>query len=265
MKVFISADIEGTTFTTRWDETEIGKAGYEKAVAQMTAEVKAACEGAIAAGADYILVNDAHDYGVNIDISQLPQCVEVLRGWSGHPLCMVDGIDESFDAAIFIGYHSAASRSGSPLSHTYSTHTACAKLNGKIVSEFVLYSMACAMMHVPSVFLSGDKMLIDDSQGIHPKLKTLAVKEGLGGSIRCIHPERACRLIKEGVIQALSQDLTNACITLPKHFVLEMNFHRISDAVAKAFYPNCRLENGNTVVFESDDYFEILRAVIFLM
>jgi D-aminopeptidase len=58
MRVFISADIEGTTFTTLWDETERGKDLYPAAARQMTAEVKAACEGAIAAGADYILVNE---------------------------------------------------------------------------------------------------------------------------------------------------------------------------------------------------------------
>ena len=54
MRVFISADIEGTTFTTLWDETELGHGMYAAAAKQMTAEVKAACEGAIAAGADYI-------------------------------------------------------------------------------------------------------------------------------------------------------------------------------------------------------------------
>ena len=74
MRVFISADIEGVTGTTAWDETEIGCPGYEAARQQMTAEVKAACEGAIAAGADYILVRDAHDAAVTLT---LPSCPSV--------------------------------------------------------------------------------------------------------------------------------------------------------------------------------------------
>ena len=41
MRVFISADIEGTTFTTLWDETELGHNLYAAAAKQMTAEVKA--------------------------------------------------------------------------------------------------------------------------------------------------------------------------------------------------------------------------------
>ena len=158
MKVYISADIEGNAFTTVWDETRIDHPEYAAARQQMTAEVKAACEGAIAAGADYILVNDAHDYAVNLDVNELPECVEVIRGWSGSPMGMVDGVDDSFDAAMFIGYHSAAGRCGNPLSHTFTTKTTCVKLNDMVCSEFLLYSWACARKGVPTVLLAGDKI-----------------------------------------------------------------------------------------------------------
>ena len=120
MKVFISADIEGTTLTSRWDEThpvnETAKA--RPFIDQMTQEVKAACEGAIAAGATEIVVKDAHGPGVNLDLTQLPECVQVVRNWCGHPYAMVYGVDETFDAAMFVGYHAAAGRPGTPLSHT---------------------------------------------------------------------------------------------------------------------------------------------------
>ena len=145
MRVFISADIEGTDLATAWEETRRGEFNYERQRAQMTAEVKAACEGAIAAGADYILVNDAHGSGLNMDASQLPECVEVIRGWSGHYLCMADGVDETFDAAMFVGYHAAAGRNGNPLSHTESRRPSRVRLNGMNGSEFLLYSWACAM------------------------------------------------------------------------------------------------------------------------
>ena len=142
MKVFISADIEGTTLTSRWDEThpvnETAKA--RPFTEQMTREVKAACEGAIAAGATEIVVKDAHGPGVNLDLTQLPECVQVVRNWCGHPYAMVYGVDETFDAAMFVGYHAAAGRPGNPLSHTYSTATTEVRLNGQVCSEFMLYS-----------------------------------------------------------------------------------------------------------------------------
>ena len=231
MRVFISADIEGTTFTTLWDETELGHKMYAAAAKQMTAEVKAACEGAIAAGADYILVNDAHDYAVNLDVNELPECVEVIRGWSGSPMGMVDGVDNTFDAAMFIGYHSAAGRCGNPLSHTETTQTTSVKLNGLVCSEFLLYSWACAKMGVPTVLLAGDKMLTEDSRGLHPKLKTVAVKDGFGAMIRCLHPKVACDKIRAAAEEGLKQDLSDAVAQVPEHFVFELSYKEHKNAV----------------------------------
>ena len=265
MRVFISADIEGTTFTTLWDETELGHNLYAAAAKQMTAEVKAACEGAIAAGADFILVNDAHDYAVNLDVSQLPECVEVIRGWSGSPMGMADGCDESFDAAMFIGYHSAAGRNGNPLSHTYTTKTNSVKLNGMVCSEFLLFSWACALKGVPTVMLSGDKMLTEDSQGIHPKLKTVAVKDGFGGSTRCLNPGLTCKMIREQAEAALKQELGDAGVTLPEKFVFEVAYKEHRDAVRRSFFPGCRLEGDRTVVLETEDFVDVLRAVQFIL
>ena len=46
MKLFISSDIEGTCGINDWDETEIGKPGYDRFALQMSREVSAACSGA---------------------------------------------------------------------------------------------------------------------------------------------------------------------------------------------------------------------------
>ncbi len=105
MKVFISADIPG--------EFE-----YERSRREMTAEVVAAAEGARAAGADLVVVKDAHGPGLNILPEELPEYVQLIRSWSRSPEMMVEGLDESFDAALFVGYHNAAAEAGNSLSHT---------------------------------------------------------------------------------------------------------------------------------------------------
>lgn len=145
MKIFISADIEGVATTTLWPETEKGSEDYRLHAQQMTMEVIAACEAASEAGASEIVVRDAHEDGNNLDIWKLPENVTLIRGWSGHPYSMVYGIDPSFDAAIFIGYHSAASSEGNPLSHTESLNPLSVKLNGALASEFLLYSYVAAL------------------------------------------------------------------------------------------------------------------------
>ena len=265
MKVFISADIEGTAFTTYWDETELKEGIYSRAAQEMTREVRAAVDGALAAGATEITVNDAHDWGINIDPNEMPECVELIRGWSGSPLSMVDGIDESYDAAMFVGWHAAAGRYGNPLSHTMSTKTTRVTLNGMPCSEFLLYSWACAMKGVPTVFLAGDRTLVEDSASLHPCLRTVALKDGFGGMTRCLAPAKAHRLIREESEAALRQDLHTAGVTLPDHFELRISYKEHKNAVKYSFFPGCRLEEGNTVVYETSDYMELLTCAYFCL
>lgn len=269
MRVFISADIEGVTSTTLWDQTNIlenpGIAGPH--ADQMTKEVKAACEGAIEAGADYILVKDAHGSGVNIDITQLPECVEVIRNWSGHPYSMAFGIDSSFDAAMFVGYHSAAGRDGNPLSHTMTKSTIWTKLNGIKCSEFIIYSYVAAMEGVPTVLLTGDKMLCEDSVGYHPLLQTVVVKDGYGAATKAINPTLACKKIKEAAYKALSQDLkgkNNLC-KLPSKYVFELCYKEHTKATAMSYYPGFIKTDDNVIRMETENFMDILTATRFIM
>lgn len=56
MKVFISADIEGTAVTATREGCRPGEFEYERSRKEMTAEVVAAAEGARAAGAELVVV-----------------------------------------------------------------------------------------------------------------------------------------------------------------------------------------------------------------
>ena len=266
MKVFISADIEGIASTTLWDETHplTQMSITAPHLAQMTREVKAACEGAIAAGATEIVIKDGHGSATNIDANQLPACAKLIRGWTGHPYSMAYGVDSTFDAAMFIGYHSAAGRCGNPLSHTFTGKTNKVRLNGMVCSEFLLYSWVCAREGVPTVLLSGDQMLCDDSKEIHPNLTTVAVKEGFGGSTCAINPNLACEKIREAAEKALAPGFSKEVPTLPEHFVLELTYKEHKDAVRASFYPGCVQTDDCTVRFETDDYFELLRSVKFI-
>ncbi len=264
MRVFISADIEGTAFATVWDETHKGEIDYAPCVRQMTMEVKAACEGAIAAGADYILIKDAHGSGRNIDPNELPSCAEIIRSGNGSPRVMVEGIQDGFDAAMFVGYHSAAGKLGNPLSHTFTGSTTRVLLNGEDCSEFMLYSWCCAYYGVPTVFLSGDKMLTEDSMHLHPMLKTVWAKDGFGGYTRCRQPQLVCDLIRKESEAALRQDLSKAMCTMPGHFELQLSYKEHKSAARNCNYPGFELVDSHTIRMETDDYYELLRCVPFV-
>ena len=72
MKVFISADIEGTAGIAHWNEADRTHPDWAEFRALMTGEVVAACEGARAAGATEVVIKDAHDSGRNLLHDRLP-------------------------------------------------------------------------------------------------------------------------------------------------------------------------------------------------
>ncbi len=266
MKIFISADIEGVCGCTAWDETEKGKDGYEYFAKQMTLEVKAACDGANESGVNEIYINDAHDSGRNIDHNLLPKNTKLIRGWSGGNYSMVDELDESFDALMFIGYHSAASKSSNPLSHTMTTSLDYIKINGKIASEFLIHSYIAAYLGVPVVFLSGDSGLCSEALELNKNIKTVAVKEGKGNSTINIHPQLAIDLIRSNVRLALSKAAIEGCIIeLPKEFDLEIRYKEHKDAYKASNYPEVSQLDENTVNYKSKDYVEVLRMMNFLI
>ncbi|MCL2362838.1 MAG: M55 family metallopeptidase [Defluviitaleaceae bacterium] len=262
MKIFISADIEGVTTTTSWDDCDNESGSYSLHATQMTDEVLACIQGAKNAGATQIVVKDAHDSATNIDPTRMPSGVSLLRKWSGHPYSMAEGVDKSFDAAMFIGYHSAAGRGGNPMAHTINGGGIYSiRINGKIASEFTIYSWACALEGVPTVFLSGDKTLCEDYKDLHPKLVTCAVKDGIGATTVNYSVEDTLKNITELSEQALKQNLKNALASLPKRFEIEVEYKKQALAYEATWYPGVTRKNDHTVTFESDNYFEVLRTI----
>lgn len=229
MKVFISADIEGTAVTATREGCRPGEFEYERSRKEMTAEVVAAAEGARAAGAELVVVKDAHGPGLNILPEELPEYVQLIRSWSGSPEMMVEGLDSSFDAAFFVGYHNAAGEGGNALSHTINggvVHRIT--VNGQPASEFLIYSWMAAWYGVPSVLLTGDKTL--------------------------------CEV---GAERAVKQDLSAARITLPEHFRVELTYRSHRDAYTKGFYPGAERVDAMTLAYETGDWYEANRFLLF--
>ncbi len=265
MKVFISVDIEGIAGIAHWDEATKTHAAYPEFREQMTREAIAACNGAIAAGATEILLKDAHDSGRNIITTNLPECVRIIRGWSGHPFSMVQELDSSFAAVMLIGYHSKAGAEGNPLAHTMTGQVDRITLNGAAMAEFHLHSYAAALHGVPVVLVSGDKGLSEDVKALNPNIGTVVTTEGIGRSSISIAPQKAVRLIEAAATEALRGDYAACRLTLPSAFTLDVTFNNPTDAYGASWYPGARHIGNRTVRFESSDYFEVLRAIKFIL
>ncbi len=265
MKIFISADIEGITGIGHWNETDKAYPhDYYWFQKQMTAEVSAAAEAAIEEGATDILIKDAHDSGRNLILDKLPELARVVRGWAGHPLSMVQEVDESFDAIMFIGYHSRAGQNTNTLAHTMSSaRITRMTLNGQDMSEFYLHALAASYYGVPSIFVAGDEGLCREVKEHNSNIQTVATLRGEGDSVISQHPAQTIRMIRSGVKQAMGGDLSKGMLTIPENLEFSIEFKKHQDAYRSSFYPEAYLINPLTVGFKTQDYFEILRFNLF--
>lgn len=261
MKIFISADIEGITGVCHWDETRL----ESKFVHQMTREVSAACVGANEAGATEIFIKDAHSTGRNIDGRELPINTKLHRNWDMGPLSMMDGIDESFDAVMFVGYHSGASVEGNPLAHTFSSSKIqYMKLNNELVSEFDLNTLIAHYYKVPVVFLSGDLALCEHAMSKYNHMQTVATMEGKGDASISIHPDLAIQKIAETVESVLQIDLKSLKTPMPERFEIEICFKEAKQAYRASFFPGVIKKDAKTILFETEDYMAFLKMFMFV-
>jgi len=261
MKIFISADIEGVTGIGSWDEADkSSQSEYRWFQEQMTREVAVAAEAAFDSGASEVMIKDAHDSGRNLILDKLPVGVEVVRGWAGHPLSMVQGLDETFSAIMFIGYHSRAGQDTNPLAHTMSSaRITRMTLNGKDMSEFYLHGLAASYYGVPSVFVSGDEGLCDEVKGHNSRIETVATIRGVGNSVVTKHPETMLQSIRKGVSKALEGDLSTRLLELPSDLDFSIEFKKHQDAYRAAFYPGANKVSPLVVQYTTTDFFEVLR------
>lgn len=264
MKVYISADIEGITGISTWDETMKSGKDYHYYREQMTKEVAAACEGFIQAGATQIMVKDAHEDGKNLIHSLLPKEVKVISGWSNHPYNMIEGLDESFDAVAFVGYHSGGGSNGSPLAHTLSNRTLRKiTLNGEETDEFLIYAYGAHSIGVPVVAVTGDGDLIRHVKQFDSHIKTVAVQEGFGGAIVSIHPDLAIERIKKTMKRAL-ENMDAYTLHVPEEYELVVEFKKHADAYKYSFYPNVEQVDEHTIRYVSNNYMHILTLLMFI-
>ncbi|MGO1164622.1 M55 family metallopeptidase [Brucella sp. C7-11G] len=264
MKVFISADIEGTAGIAHWDEAVRSHADYADFRALMTGEVVAACEGARAAGATEVLVKDAHDSGRNLIVDQLPDYVRIMRGWSGHPDAMMFGLGPDFAAAIYTGYHAKAGSEANPLAHTTTLRISRLLLNGEAASEFTVNALVAARYGVRSTFLSGDADICADASALVPNISTFATLEGFGRAALSVAPARARAAIRDGVEAALRNKAGGVPeLSGPHEIVLE--FLNPTDAFRASWYPGAYTHGPRAIAFAATDFFEIQRALRFLL
>jgi D-amino peptidase len=194
MKVFVSVDMEGVTGITDPEDVLPDRADYQRGRVFMTGDANAAIRGAYDGGATEVLVNDSHWTMRNLLLEQLDPRARLIKGLQ-KPMCMVQGLDASFDAAVFVGYHSCAGTEHGVLNHTLlGKEVQNLLLDGEPIGETRLNALIAGELGVPVAFVAGDDTVCREAQAVlGADLPTFAVKDGIDMLVACcLHPEVTC-------------------------------------------------------------------------
>jgi D-amino peptidase len=265
LKVYISSDMEGVAGVVT--EQQLGPAGfeYERFRGFMTNEVLAAIEGAKAAGATEILVSDSHGNGQNLLIERFPRDVQIVRAWP-RPLAMMQGIDASFDAVLFVGYHSSTTFTEGVRAHTMSSATlADVRLNGVSVPEAGLNAAIAGHYGVPVVMISGDDAALKETQALLGPVEGAVVKWNYGfHSARTLTPEASCDRIREAAKKALGRRAELKPYVLKTPVTLDLRFKNYRPSEVLSYLPIVERTDAHAIRFRGKDMLETIRFLEFV-
>ena len=263
MRVYISVDMEGIAGVVHEDQTnpvDPRCAGeYNRFRRLMTYEANAAVEGALAAGATRIWVNDSHWFMRNLLAEDLHPAAELISG-DPKPRSMLEGIDAGFDAAMFIGYHARSRTRNAVLDHTYTDRVYEARINGRPLGELGLNSALAGTFGVPVKMVSGDSALAAEAKDLLGEaVVAVVVKEAVSRhAARSVAPSVACQRIREAAATALLRPGKPFLITPP--LTLEVDFSMTVHADMAELLPGAERTGARTVSYRHTDYGELFRA-----
>jgi D-amino peptidase len=265
LKVYISVDMEGIAGVVTGDQ--LGPPGfeYERFRGFMTNEALAAIEGARAAGATEFVVSDSHGNGESLLVERFPNDVTLVRAWP-RPLAMMQGIDETFAAALFIGYHASTVNLTGVRAHTFSSATlADVRVNGSSVSEASFNAALAGHFGVPVAMISGDDAIVKEAAAVLGPIEAATVKWAYGfHSARTLTPEASCNLIREKAKAAVARAKEMRPYRVNEPLDLDIRFKSYRPAEVLSYLPIVTRTDAHAIRYRAKDMLEAARFMEFV-
>lgn len=253
LKIFISVDMEGIGGIGTPAMTQSAGKDYSTGRELMTAEVLAVIEAIRSVGPADILVNDSHGDMQNLLHVRLPADVEFIQG-NIKPLGMVQGLDASFDGAIFVGYHARAGTPEAFLAHTGSGSVKGLWINGTEVGEGGLNAYFAGSVGVPVLVASGDEGFTRQFGALVPTARTVVTKSAIGSSVaRLVHPDVVRERLREATVAALADLAAHRPLAVSGAVEVQMRFATTTRADILQAVPGMTRVDGTAVRFEATD------------
>ena len=266
LKIYISADMEGVVGVVT--NEQLGPQGFEYARFRefMTQEVNAAIEGALAGGATQIVVSDSHGNGQNLLIEKLQKDVTLVRAWP-RPLMMMQGIDETFAGAVFIGYHTGTTNPQGVRAHTMSSaRLADVQLKGISVSEAGINAAIAGHFNVPVIMVSGDDAVVKETQTLLGDVEGAVVKWASGfHSARTIMPEVSYQIIRDKVTKAVRRIKDFKPYKLSGPIQVDVRFKNYRPSEVLSYLSIVQRTDAHSIRFTGKDMIEVSKFLEFIV
>jgi D-amino peptidase len=255
VRVFISVDMEGLAGVVSSSDVSTSGPDYGYFRGIMAGEANAAIEGAIRGGATSVLVRDGHGNKQNLLPGDVDPRARLLRGASTGAKNMMEGIDSTFDAVVFIGYHAKAGTPNAILEHTSTGNVIDVSINGVSLPEGGYNALVAGLYDVPVVYVAGDHALIGQLRNLVGPIEGLAVKREIANAINGMSPASVQDSIRAGVERAVRNRASAKPYKLraPYTMVLRVKKERPLYAGAERIQPG-------EFRFVSSDLLEVLNA-----
>ncbi len=264
-KVFISVDMEGVSGVVTSEECSRSGQDYGIFRRIMTEDANAAVAGAFAAGASEVWVRDSHGSARNILPELLDPRAILIRDWSGGHKMMMEGIDETFDAVMFVGYHAQAGTPDAIIDHTMSGQVLYSSVNGVSLPEAGWNALIAGHYNVPVVFLSGDEAICKQAQSLFGQVETVAVKDAIGAAAVCLHPKKAQENIRTGAEKAIKQLSTFKPFKLESPYKMVLQLKSETQVFTNAFYPGTERTGDWELTYVNNDIMEVVKAFVWAL
>ena len=265
LKVYISADMEGIAGVVTGDQLGPGGFEYERFRTFMTAEVLAAIQGARDAGATAVVVSDSHGNGESLLIDQFPEDVTIIRSWP-RPLGMMQGIDSSFAAVVFIGYHSSTTSLTGVRAHTLSSATLTSvALNDVLMPEAGISAAIAGYFGVPVVAISGDDAAVAEAQRLLGNIEGAVVKRALSfHSAATMTPQAAQKLIREKVRAGVARHAALRAYVVATPVRLDIGFKNYRQAELLGYLSIVERTGSHSIRFIGPEMLAVARFLGFM-
>ena len=265
LKVHISVDMEGIAGVVTGDQ--LGPSGFEYGRFRefMTKEALAAVAAAKEAGATEIVVADSHGNGENLLVEQFPPDVKIVRSWP-RKLEMMGGIDQTFDAAVFIGYHASTTNPTGVRAHTFSSATLTkVTLNGVEMTEGAWNAAVAGHFDVPVVMMSGDDAAVAEVRKVIGPIEGVETKRSLGfHSAITLTPAAVQAMIGPAVKAGLAKRATLKPYKPQGPLVVDVTFKHYLPAEVLAYLPMFERSSAHSVRFRPKDMAEAAAVMQFI-